>query len=341
MTAALAGPAPGVCGPETFRVCEWVYDRTGSNATLASAADWLVGRPLAIVGVLALGWLARLVIRRLVARGVNRLLARGHVLVPLRGSFGTGKASPRQPFSDPMPEREEARRTTRARAVATAVSGGLSALVWAIAVITVAGILGVDLGPVIAGAGLAGVAIAFGAQSLIQDLLAGVLILLEDHFGIGDEVDLGEAVGVVEAMSLRETVLRDLDGTVWHVRNGKIDRVGNQSQVWSGAMVNVQVAHGADVQAARRALLEAATQVAARPPFADEVLAPPELLGVEALDQDGVTLLLRVRTLAGRQFELQRALLEATETAFTTRGIPLATPHLTVRAQFSPTTGDG
>ena len=101
----------------------------------------------------------------------------------------------------------------------------------------VLGVIGLDVEPVIAGAGLIGIALAFGAQSLIKDLFNGVLILLEDHFGIGDEIQLGEATGVVERMTLRETVLRDVNGTVWHVRNGEIDKVGNFSQVWSVALV--------------------------------------------------------------------------------------------------------
>jgi moderate conductance mechanosensitive channel len=169
-------PPEGVCGPETWRVCRWVYERTAGDAQLASAADWLLGRPLAIVGVVAAGWLARLVIRRLVARGVDRVLARGPVHLPLRAA---ARPDPR----DPIPEREEARRTTRARAVSHAVAGTLSALVWILVLVAVAGILGIDLGPVIAGAGLAGVAVAFGAQSLIKDLLAGVMILLRTTSG--------------------------------------------------------------------------------------------------------------------------------------------------------------
>lgn len=332
------GPPAGTCGPETRRVCEWVYEQTGGNTTAASAADWLVGRPLAILGAFLVGWVLRLLVRTLVARGVDRLLAQGPVLVPLRSGRALTRTSPGP--ADPLPERDEARRTTRAHAVATAVSSTLSALVWALVLIAVAGILGMDLGPVIAGAGLAGIALAFGAQSLIQDLLSGVLILLEDHFGIGDEIDIGDAVGVVEKMSLRETVLRDLDGTVWHVRNGTIDRVANHSQVWSAATVTVQVEHGSDLPTVRRVLGDVAARVSGTAPFADEVLGPPELLGVESLDKDGVAVLLRVRTLAGRQFELRRALLEAIDAAFADHGVVLATTRLTVRMHDARSLGD-
>jgi small conductance mechanosensitive channel len=212
-------PPPGVCGPRTRVVCEWIYEHTGGNAVLAAAADWLVGRPLAIAGVLVAGWGTRWVIRRLVARAVNRMLVQRPILQPAPDAGGAAASG--------VPSRESARRDTRAVAVSVALASFLSTLVWVAVLIAMCGILG----PVIAGAGLVGVALVFGAQSIIRDLLAGLFILLEDHFAIGDEVDLGEAVGTVEKMTFRETVLRDLDGTVWHVRNGHIDRVGNLSQV--------------------------------------------------------------------------------------------------------------
>ncbi|SEO61991.1 mechanosensitive ion channel family protein [Trujillonella endophytica] len=319
-------PPAGVCGPRTHRVCEWVYEQTGGNATLAAVADWLVGRPLAIAGVLLVGWVLRLAVRRLVHRGVHRMLAARPISAPSPAATAGGGAA------GGVPTRESARRGTRAEAVAAAVTSLLSALVWVLVLIAVLGILGVDLGPVIAGAGLLGIAVAFGAQSLIRDLLAGVFILLEDHFAIGDEVDLGEAVGTVEKMTFRETVLRDLDGTVWHVRNGLIDRVGNQSQVWSGAMVDVAVAHGTDLVRARELLHEAAATVSREPSFADDVLEPPEVLGVHQVDACGITVRLRVKTRAGRHFDLQRALLEAITTVFPAGGVQLATPQLTVRA---------
>jgi small-conductance mechanosensitive channel len=318
-------PPEGVCGPQTRVVCGWVYDLTGGDATAAAVADWLLGRPIAVGGVLLGGWILRWLARRLVGRGVNRILAQAPVL-----GLGAAAAAPGATGHLPW---DEARRTERARAVATAVSSTLSGLVWVVTVIAVAGILGLDVGPILASAGLAGVAIAFGAQSLIRDLLAGVFILLEDHFAIGDEVDLGEAFGVVERMTLRETVLRDLDGTVWHVRNGEIDRVGNHSQVWSAAMVDVTVAHGTDLAAARAVLTAAATELAGTPPFDREVLEPPEVLGVEAMSADGITLRLLVKTLAGRQFGLQRALLERIAESFRAQGIVLGPRELTVRVR--------
>lgn len=310
---------PGVCGPETDRVCEWVWERTDGSALAATAADWLVGRPLAILGVLAGGWVLRWVVRRLVARAVRRVLAVAPLL-PGQNTF----ADPRAEYAAAAPSAEDARRETRARAVSVVISSFLAALVWVMVVIAVCGIVGLDLGPVIASAGLAGVAVAFGAQSVVQDLLGGLFILLEDHFGIGDEVDLGDAAGVVERISLRETVVRGLDGTVWHVRNGEIERVGNRSQVWSAAVIDVEVAHGTDVPAACALMVEAAKAVAATVPWRDQVIGPPEALGVEELSGDGITLRLLVRTLAGGHFGVQRALRERVAAAFGDAGVEFA-----------------
>lgn len=312
----------GTCGPQTDLVCSWVYDQTGGNRGLAAAADWLVGRPLAIAGVLVGGWVLQLLVRRLVPRGVERL-------VPERGVADL-------PAADAVPnplDEDLSRRTTRAHAISAVVVSTLSTLIWVTVLITGCAVLGLDLGPLIASAGLAGIALAFGAQSLIKDVLRGLFIVIEDHFGVGDEVDLGEATGIVEKMTLRETVLRDLDGTVWHVPNGEIDRVGNMSQNWSVAMVDVKVARGTDLVAVRN-LLEAVTvELTAEDPFVEQVIDAPEVLGVQTIDVDGVTLRVLVKTLAGHQHGLQRALLEGIETSLTAHDVLRPSTALSVRIQ--------
>ena len=115
---------------------------------------------------------------------------------------------------------------------------------------------GVDIAPIIASAGIIGIALGFGAQSLVRDFLSGVFMIIEDQFGVGDVIDVGEATGTVEAVSLRVTRLRSLDGTVWYVPNGEIARVGNKSQNWSRALVDVGVAYDSDLPSAMRVLRE-------------------------------------------------------------------------------------
>ena len=206
------------------------------------------------------------------------------------------------------------------------VSSTVSVLIWVIAVLLVLGEVGIDLAPLIAGAGIAGIAIGFGAQNLVKDCVAGLFMLIEDQYGIGDTVDLGVATGSVERISLRTTVLRGQDGTVWHVPNGEIRRVGNLSKLFSVAVIDVLVAYDADLAATRRTILDAAEAVCADEAHAGEVLATPELLGVEEVRPEGVRLRLLVKTNPGMQFRLQRALREAIKAALDDAGVEVFPP---------------
>ena len=181
---------------------------------------------------------------------------------------------------------------------------------------------GVNLGPILASAGIVGVAVGFGAQNLVRDFLSGMFMLLEDQYGVGDIVDVGEASGVVEAVGLRITTLRDVNGTVWYVRNGEILRVGNKSQGYAVAVVDVPLAHSADIQEAVALAAATATERVAGEDVADAVLEPPTVLGVERVGPEGVTLRLTVRVTAGEQFAVQRALNAALTDAFDAAGLP-------------------
>ena len=178
----------------------------------------------------------------------------------------------------------------------------MTVVIWVIAALLVLGELGINLAPLIAGAGIAGVALGFGAQNLVKDCVSGLFMLIEDQYGIGDVVDLGLATGPVERISLRTTVLRGQDGTVWHVPNGEIRRVGNRSKLWSVAVVDVVVAYHADLDLARQVVHDVATRVLEAEDFAGDVLAAPEILGVESVSPDSVTLRLPVKTAPGAQF---------------------------------------
>ena len=125
---------------------------------------------------------------------------------------------------------------------------------------SIASVVGINLAPLLAGAGVAGVALGFGAQSLVRDCISGLFMLIEDQYGIGDQVDLGAASGTVERVSLRTTVLRGADGTVWHVPNGEVRRVGNQSKLWSMAVVDVDIPVDTDLKTAREHLLDGGVQ---------------------------------------------------------------------------------
>ena len=201
---------------------------------------------------------------------------------------------------------------------------------WSIGFTTALGTIGINLGPLIAGAGIAGVALGFGAQSLVQDCIAGLFMLLEDQYGIGDVIDLGEAVGVVEEVTLRTTVLRSLNGTVWHVPNGQVSRVGNLSQLWSVAVIDIDVAYDSDLAEVRSILQEAVSEVCTREEFTESVLEPPTVLGVESLGADGITLRVTIKVDPGDQWSIQRAVREHVKVVFDRHNIEIPFPQRTV-----------
>ena len=149
-------------------------------------------------------------------------------------------------MSGPQPAVEEGtfipeRRRQRAEAIGSVLRSFVTAAVFTMATLLVFGELGFNLGPLLASAGIVGVALGFGAQSLVKDLIAGLFMLLEDQYGVGDTVDLGEAVGVVETVGLRITTVRDMRGVLWYIRNGEIVRVGNKSQGWSLVVIDIPI----------------------------------------------------------------------------------------------------
>ena len=215
----------------------------------------------------------------------------------------------------------------RIDALSSVLRSVLSFVIWATAALMCLGEVRIDLGPLLAGAGVLGVALGFGSQSLVRDFLSGMFILVEDQFGVGDIVDVGEASGTVEAVSLRTTRLRAIDGTVWHVPNGQINRVGNMSQHWSRALLDIEVAYDTVVEHARSVIKRVADKVWSED---DGVLEEPELWGVEQLGANGVMLRLVVKTTPSQQWRVSRELRERIKVAFDEEGIEIPFPQQTV-----------
>lgn len=206
------------CGPKGDQswVCAQVYRLTGSE-TAAEVADAL-SVPLRIAFVLLAAWLVTHLLHRMVRRMVHRIRDEGSV-----GILGT---SARIPLS----EHAQLRRAQRAATISSVLRNVVSTVVWTVAVLVVLDELGVDIGPIVAAAGVAGIAIGFGTQSMVRDYLAGLFIVLEDQFGVGDEIEVDAVVGTVEWVTLRMTRIRDEHGVAWYVGNGEIRKVGNRSQ---------------------------------------------------------------------------------------------------------------
>jgi small conductance mechanosensitive channel len=310
-----AASDPGLvnaCGPkgEQSWLCSTVYRITGDTHA-ADVADAL-SKPIRIVVVLLGAWILVRITRVLTRRLVKHMSGGVEKLASMKAvSFvDTG----------PMPQ---ARRQQRAETIGAVVRSVVSIAIWSIALLTVLEILGINLGPLIAAAGIAGVAIGFGAQSLVKDFLSGMFMLMEDQYGIGDVIDTGVATGTVEGVSLRTTRLRDVDGVVWHVPNGTILRIGNKSQQWSRAVVDIPVAFQADTTAATEVIRGVADEVWHDPDYASIILAEPSVLGVESLAPGRVVIRIVVRTRPQEQWRVERELRRRMKAALDEAGIAL------------------
>jgi moderate conductance mechanosensitive channel len=217
-----------------------------------------------------------------------------------------------------------ARRAQRARTVGSVIRNAATILIFGTAFMMVLGQFGVNLAPVLASAGVLGLAIGFGAQNLVKDFLSGIFMLLEDQYGVGDHVDLGDAVGTIERVGLRTTTVRDVTGMVWYVRNGTIERVGNGSQDHAVAVVDVPPALDTDITRAAATAEEAATAGIEEHGHGPDVLQKPQVLGVESLSSAGMTLRLTAMTRPGRQWAVQRSMTEHVVAALRADDVVLA-----------------
>jgi small-conductance mechanosensitive channel len=200
-------------------------------------------------------------------------------------------------------------------------------IIWALGTFYVLKELDFDIGPLLAGAGIIGLAVGFGAQSLVKDVVTGFFILLEDQYGVGDNVLINEvAAGKVETLTLRVTGLRDLDGTMHYIANGDITHVANRSKDWARAVIDVKVAYHEDPERVRRVLDEVATKAKEDPELGRKLYSVPQVLGVEALGDYEVIWRVIAETKPARQWEVARQLRERVTVAFDEEGIriPLA-----------------
>ena len=214
------------------------------------------------------------------------------------------------------------RRAQRARTVGSVLNSSVNIVIGTVMALSILQTLGMPITGLLTGAGVVGVAVGFGAQSLVKDFLSGILLLIEDQFGVGDNVDLGsDVVGTVEAMGLRLTQVRAFDGTLWYVRNGEILRAGNRTQEWSRAVASVQVPLGTDVDAVRAALGRAVDRVKNDPELADSLLETPSVRGVDAVDQGGLTFTLHAQVRPAQQWAVARSLRVAGHSELLNAGI--------------------
>lgn len=324
------------CGEDPSWFCEQVYDRTGSE-WWAGAAEWFVAKPVAILVILAVAWvvnrIARLLVKRLILR---TLVNRGD-----RQRFA--RLRQRTPSVLQTTNQVGLRREARSQTLITVFRSLTTALIAFIALVAVLEVIEIALGPLIAGAGIAGIALGFGAQNLVRDFLTGTFIIIEDQYGVGDFVDLGEAIGQVEKVTLRVTQVRDLNGVLWHVPNGEITRVANNSQEWARAVLDVDVAYDTDLDHAMAVIERTGNQLGAETPWTSDILDATDVWGVQAFGADGITIRTVIKTRPAAQWKVLRELRRRLKLAFDEEGIEIPFPQRTmwVHTSDDPPPGTG
>ena len=303
-----------VCGHNPGTACRLVWDLTHSKSAAQLTQVYLSGPvtvALKIIFVLALAIFVRAIAHRI----IRRLTARA------ASSAGTPAI---------LPDRAGERRQQRAHALGSILRNSVSIVIFSLAGITILGDLGINLAPVLASAGVLGVALGFGAQSLVGDFLAGVSMLLEDQYGVGDVITSGVISGTVEEVGLRVTSLRDVNGVVWHIRNGTIQQVGNQSQGWARAVIDFPVPYNQDFSEIRDIMTRVSSSMWQEQEWHSVILEEPKVWGVQSLTSTEAIWRLVAMTTPPRQYQVERELRERIKAALDARGITTAPTMVTL-----------
>ena len=283
------GPSPGSI--------HRIFTFFGASDSFASDAQSLLVGPLRIFTIVVVSF----AITRLVPRLTGRLVRSLQLRTPLRLS--------------------SARADGRATTIAGVLASGFRTIVWLIAFLTILGVLGINLAPFVATATVIGAAVGFGAQSLVRDFLSGILILAEDQYGVGDSITVGDLTGTVESLNLRTTRMRSLDGMVWYIPNGEIRKVGNNSEGFSQAVVDIVLPHTTNLTRALELAEAEADAMSAEIDWRDVILDSPVSMGVQTMDADSVTIRVACKTSAGENLRTARALRTRISERLRTEGV--------------------
>ena len=351
-TLLTAQAVTDACGANPGAVCSLVFDLTGSNSA-ARITDF-AARPVKVLIILLAAWLINRLVRRWLDRAIEGWLA--------RRDEAAGKHEEEQGREDEAAGHETARierlreaalrrarrvveqkerSSQRARTLGAVLRSIASITIYGMAVMIALGEFNVNLGPLIAGAGIGGVAIGFGAQSLVKDFISGMFMLMEDQYGVGDVVDIGDTVGVVEEVKLRTTQIRDINGTLWHIPNGSIRRMANMSQDWGRLVLDVEVAYDTDITAAMAVIKETADGVWREALPNATIIEEPSIAGVQSLGESAVVIRLMAKTEPTEQFAAARELRRRLKEAFDEAGIEIPFPQRTVWLRETLAAGGG
>lgn len=297
------------------------------------STDFWLDKPLRIVLIIVGAMILRLALG-VAVRHITDQVAKGtrYRIVPAK--------DPHTQATQYVPDnlQSNSRQSQRAKTVGSVLRSVSAIVIWTVAIVMIISELGFNIAPVIASAGIAGVALSFGAQSLVKDFLSGIFIVAEDQLGIGDVVDLGEASGTVEAVGLRTTQVRDVNGTLWHVRNGEILRVGNSSQGWARTNIDLPVPYDSDIEEISEILLQAAHRALSNPDIKRSIMGEPEVLGVESVTGESLTLRISVKTAPSEQWAVARVLRVALKRALDENGARIPLSNQSLVRTFNPKT---
>jgi len=309
MSDTLTDPGDLLATPTTDEALTLVDQMLGWLATSGVKIVFilLAATVLSLVG----GWLLRRFFRTMVQSGTKLSSVTGTVIK-----------------RDPRAQRAaQVRREQRAETLSNVARNVARALIWSVAFMMILSEIGVNIAPVIASLGVVGLAAGIGAQTIIKDVVAGVVMLFEDIVAVGDWVDIEYAEGTVESINLRATQVRGIDGVLWTVRNGEIIRVGNYARGFSTAVVVLDIAAEADDELVTRVVEEVCADLAKDPAWSDEILAAPAVTGILAVDGNRYQRRITVQTPPGRQWGVERELRARIRAGFAAKDIPFAMPR--------------
>ena len=249
---------------------------------------------LIIISCVVIGLILRVVIRRVVHRIVDSAKSKAAV--------DDTQALERSPLAD-------MRLVQRTRTLGTILQNIVNVMLVVIALVLIVGALSPGLlGSLTLLTAAVGAGLGFGAQNIVKDVLNGMFIVAEDQIGIGDVVDLGLASGVVEYVSVRITQVRDVNGTLWYVRNGEVTRIGNMSQGWARAIVDLGVPSDSDLEQVEHIMLETAQGLSKDPKWRTRIVEKPELWGLESVGGDALVVRIVVKTRANAKDDVAQEL---------------------------------
>ena len=330
----LAQTVNDACGVNPGMVCSLVFDLTG-NTDAARISD-LASRPVKAVLILLAAWIINRMVRRWLDGAVEGWLERRAVAAAKAREESAEASGPVDELREAAIRRarlvveQSERSSQRTRTLGALLRSTASLVIYGLAVMMSLGEFDVNLGPLIAGAGIVGVAVGFGAQSLVKDFLSGVFMLLEDQYGVGDVIDAGDTVGVVEEVKLRTTQIRDINGTLWHIPNGEIRRVANMSQDWGQAVLDVEVAYDTDIRQAMAVIKEVADGMWREQLPNATIIAEPSIAGVQSFGESAIAIRLMAKTEPGEHFAAARELRGRLKEALDQAGIEIPFPQRTV-----------